>query len=654
VAAPGRKTNGKLSRSRRGRWQPSLPPPPLLLLGSLAVAAIAGGPSFGCAAEGHRTLAIPAGTAPTGDDGGVSAPGAIGVSIFSAPCNGQTSVDWSPVRRISRVEYDDTVRDLLGDTTHPATAFVSESPLADGVNFDANTYTSVGATDTIIPQQYLLAAEALAATAVGTATALQSVFNLNGVSSTCSTQNDACAQAFIDAFANSAFRGQFDGDEGTSLFQDVYTPIKTQFDFTTGIQAVITAVLTSPRFLYVLEFGQPGNGGTVVQLTPNELAARLALFLWRSAPDETLLNAAENNQLATSEDIGQQATRMLADPRAFSALDDFVAQWMEITNASTLTKDSQYATWNSNAFLASELAGETLATFHFTVESGGSLTDLLSSTSSYVNPDVAAYYAWNGDESSPPTLKNTSTDPTSSTDYTKQTIGTASNPRAGILTDAIVLAAQSHTSFPSPTLRGKLVREQVLCDPIQPPPAGLVIGPPPATVPAEQTVKQQYADHVVPGSVCSNCHTLMDPIGDGFGVYDATGVYQTTEIDGRPVSDGPFPPIDPSGQVATYQTISPTGALIKVDSSEYSTTFTGPTDLANQLSNATQVRECFALQQFRYSLSRVETMADACSLQQAYQTFSSSGYTLEQVLLAIVESDAFRYRSLVTPGSACP
>lgn len=638
-------------RPRSRRKYLSLPPPAILLLGSVAVAAIAGGPTFGCAGQGHSTPALGA----TGDDGGgttTSAPAAIGVGIFGATCSGKTTVDWSPVRRISRIEYDNTAHDLLGDTTkQAATNFVSESPLATGVNFDANTYVAVGAADTTVTGQYLTAAETLAATAVGDPTTLANVFSLNQVTSACSTQDDACAQAFINAFANSAFRGQFDSDEGTSLFQNVYTPIKTQFDFPTGIQAVITAVLTSPRFLYVLEFGQPSSGGsTVVPLTPTELAARLALFLWRSAPDVTLLTAAANNQLATTDDINTQAVRMLADPRALNALDDFAAQWMEITNGSTLTKDSQYTSWNAHSYLAGELTNETKATFHFTVKSNGSLTDLLSSPSSYVSPDVAAFYAGSA-------LPDTATgaDPTSSAagGYAMANVSTAANPRAGILTDAIVLAAQSHASYPSPTFRGKLVREQVLCDPIQPPPAGLVIGPPPAVVPADSTVKEQYADHTTPGSVCANCHNLMDPIGDGFGVYDATGTYQTTEADGRAADAGPFPAIDPSGQVNTYDTISPTGAVLQVDSSEFSTSFKGPVDLATQLASATQVRECFALQQFRYALSRIETADDACSLQSVYSAFSSSNFTIQQVLLAIVQSDGFRYRTVETPGSAC-
>src|SRR5580704_1534136 len=177
----------------------------------------------------------------------VTAPAAIGVSLFSDACDGGApAVDWSPVRRISRVEYDNMVRDLLGDTTKPATAFPPESPLTGGVNFQANTYEGVS---TLIVQDYAQAAETLAQTAVSTPATLAKILP-------CQTQDDACARQFIDSWANLAFRGQLDASVESSLFQ-LYSDASAQFDFTTGIQAVIMAVLESPRFLYVFEFGAP-------------------------------------------------------------------------------------------------------------------------------------------------------------------------------------------------------------------------------------------------------------------------------------------------------------------------------------------------------------------------------------------------------------
>ena len=239
-----------MSRIPRRIARAVVAPSALVLI--LGAAAYSGG---GCATTGHTTpdLGESPATADAGS-GGAVAPGPLNTSIISNTslcAAGTPAVDWSPLRRISRVEYDNMVRDLLGDTTQPATTFVPESPMAPGVNFDTNTYTSVS---TLILQQYQQAAETLAQAAV------DDTNRLNNDILPCQTQDDACAQQFIAAFANRAFRGQLDATESAGLFQ-VYSSVKAQFDFATGIQAVITAVLESPRFLYVLEFGHGTPNG---------------------------------------------------------------------------------------------------------------------------------------------------------------------------------------------------------------------------------------------------------------------------------------------------------------------------------------------------------------------------------------------------------
>ncbi|MCL2450553.1 MAG: DUF1592 domain-containing protein, partial [Polyangiaceae bacterium] len=495
---------------------------------AVPVPADVGADTSGSGGTSAGPAASTGGTGGTGTGGGGSdaaapsiTPGAAvgpGLLTSSALCTDPSTphVGQSPLRRISRTEYNNMVRDLLGDTTQPASQFVAESPMARGVNFEVNTYTLV--TSTLIPEQYLEAAEALADTAVSG----NSGSNLNNnllshvPGGKCGQQNDACAQAFIDYFANKAFRGQYDSTESAALLQ-IYSDAKAQFDFATGIQAVITTVLTSPRFLFVLEFGESTPTGNVVPLTQYEIAARLALFLWRSVPDDALMTAAANNQLSTPDQIQMQAERMLtatgSDQKtllAQGATRDFAEQWMELQSTDGVTKDTQY-TWPAQ--LASELKEETLQTVtnQILTENSGqgtTLTDLLTSGQSYINDDVAKLYGVQapgvGSGTNNP-YKKTSVNPSS----------LSSPVRAGILTNGSVLATQSHTSLSSPTLRGKLVREQVLCDPVPPPPAGGIGGkpipPPPATIPAGSTTRDQYVQHSTDPN-CSGCHEMMDPI----------------------------------------------------------------------------------------------------------------------------------------------
>jgi hypothetical protein len=563
-----------------------------------------------------------------GSTGALPAPAPMGVALFAAACNAASApaVDWSPMRRISRVEYDNMVRDLLDDNTHPARDFPPESPLASGVNFQDNTYQGVS---TLIVQDYAQAAETLAQNAVSSPTTLARILP-------CQTQDQACATQFIESWANLAFRGQLDATAEASLMQ-LYADTAAQFDFATGIQAVIMAVLESPRFLYVLEAGGPA--ASVVPLTPYELAARLALFLWRSVPDATLMQAAHDGQLATAAQVQAQATRMLADPKARDALDDFATQWMQLQATPALGKDTQYSFWNGDPKLGAEMADETRTNVEQTVLGGGTLTDLLTSPSSYINGDLARFYGNGRGNSSVSLGSGPSVTVNDGTISDTLFVKTAIPHRAGVLTNAGVLATQAHTSLPSSVLRGKLVREQVLCDAISPPPPG--IPAPASSVPdggTTRSVLEAHFDH----PPCSTCHQAMDPIGLGFGFFDATGAYQPDDANGATsVPNGGFPAIDATGEVKPQAP------------GELSASFDGAADLATQLAGAAQTQQCFALQTMRYALSRVETAADACSARAVLDAFSSSQLGLQSLLVAIAGSDAFRNRAAPAPGGAC-
>ena len=350
----------------------------------------------------------------------------------------------TPLRRLSRIEYNNMVRDLGLDPTgsQPANQFVSEQKIAG--NFNTNTYALISGT--LINRQYLEAAEQLAANAVTSA-------SIGKLVSCAAQANAACAQQFIGDFANRAFRGQLDSDESAALLK-LFNDVNAQFgDFTTGIQAIVTAVLTSPRFLFVLEFGQPGASGGRHSAEPDgardaAVAVPVALTS-RSDADR----CGQRRPAGTADQVAAQATRMLADAKAQDALRDFANQWLDIENMDAVTKDTQFRNWTP--VLAQELHNETLTTFSASVASDNTdYPSLLTSTSSYVNSDLAAFY-------------NTGVPGTAnSTSYTKMPVGTTSAPRMGLLTHASVLAIHAHTSLPSPTLRGRMVRQQILCDQI--------------------------------------------------------------------------------------------------------------------------------------------------------------------------------------------
>ncbi len=643
----------------------------LPLLATLGIAAVAGGPAAGCAQPGHQGTV--SGVESTSDGGGGSSgtaggtssgstaggadagavvsspagsfqPTPIGTELFGLSCNkGQTSVDWFPMRRISRAEYNNMVRDLLGDTSQPANGFPPESAMYQALNFQVNTYNGVSTT---IVQDYMQAAETLAENAVADTNRVNN-YVLAGIPSCGQAHDDTCASDFISTWVNRAYRGQLDSTETTGLTQ-IYAATKAQFDWTTGIQAVITTVLESPRFLYVLEFGGGSPSGSVVPLSQTEIAARLAFFLWRSVPDATLMADAAQGKLGTPAAILAEAQRMLTVKSpvtnalmAQDALVDFTNQWMQLTGVQA--KDAQYAAFNSSAGpLAEAMYEETrLDLSQLVLADNGSLTDLLTSPSSYLNSDLVTFYG-NG-----ATLGGGTGVTVSDPSLTNSTFfKTQLSMRPGILTKGGVLATQAHSTLPSLVLRGKLVRENVLCDRIPSPPPN-VPGAPTAP-PDGGTTRDLLLGHMQKGTGCPACHKLMDPIGVGFGNFDAVGRYQADDLNGFTNGPGAQTPIDSSGTI--YQAAA--GEMgAPIDST--AATFTSVTDLTTQLSQAAQVRQCFALNELRYALGRIEKPSDACSAQQIYSAFSSSNFNIQQLLLAITQSDAFRYRTVESAGSAC-
>jgi hypothetical protein len=630
----------------------------LPVVGALAMGTLAIVPGFACATPGHTGEVAASDGGGSGSSGGGSSGGGVdagmtvtttgpaqNTGLFAQTCTaGTTSVDWSPTRRISRVEYNNMVRDLLDDTTQPANTygFPPETGLADGVNLNANT--NAPPSNTAV-EDYLLAAEGVALSAVSDTNRMNNTI-LAGIASCSQNHDDTCATDFINSWVNRAYRGQMDASESADLFT-MYQTVKTQFDWTTGIQSIITAVLESPRFLYVLEFGAGNPTGTVIALSPYETAARLAFFLWRSVPDSTLMSAAAAGQLATPQDLKTQAARMLAvkdsngNLLAQSALNDFTTQWMQLTPIQA--KDPQFNMSfngpNANGALGAAMDDEVRTDVSQTVlVDNGSLTDLLTSTSTYANKALASFYNYMQPVSGTAGGETAAVSDSAlagDTTFTK----TQFPNRVGILTAGAVLATQSHSTLPSLVLRGKLVRENVLCDPIPPPPPGV---PSPASMPPDAgTTRDLLLEHQQKGTTCPTCHQYMDTIGVGFGNFDATGLYQSTDANGFM---GTFPPIDASGTIA---------ADTLTDTNGFSATFSNATDMVTKLAGATQVRQCFTLQELRYALSRIETPSDACSAEQIYGAFTSANQNVQALIFAIVQSDAFRYRSVQTALSEC-
>jgi hypothetical protein len=551
------------------RWLPAaLLSLPIACSGQVGPAA--GGPGEPPAAPGARP-GLPGAPAAPG-----AGPGMSGGPAVPAEC-ARANVGASPVRRLSHVEYNNAVADLLGDSSRPADAFPDDT--------QAGLVPAAQSVPPLLAEGYLDSAARLAERV-----------NIKGLVG-CDLSAPACAPAFIQRFARRAFRRPLRPDEGQRL-QQVYENARGKADGDTAARAVVAAVLVAPQFLYYFEAGEQDAGTPGVKtLAPFEVAARLGSLLWASLPDEALLDAAAAGRLSTREQVAQQAQRMLKEPRARVATNVFYERWFGLHELDNANKDPQLFPEFTRELRDSMRAETVRFVDHVVWEADGKLATLLSAPVSFVDARLAALYGVPAPGGQG--LERVSLDPAE---------------RAGIVTQASFLAGFSKMDETSPFKRGAWVRTRLLCQELAVPPNDV----PELPAPKEGVSNRERAEQHTKAPACNACHHLIDGLGFGFEQYDVIGRVRTMDR-GQPV--------DSSGEVT---------ATADIDGR-----FSGGAELARLLARSEQVRDCAPTLWLRYALARPEAAEDSCSLQQLKRSFAASGGNLKELLLALTQSDAF-------------
>lgn len=513
----------------------------------------------------------------------------------------------TPLRRMTRFEYNNTVRDLLGDTTRPADRLPPEEEVK-GFNNQAAALT----VSDLLAEQYMKVAEDVATRAT------TDVSKLVPGCDPATDGEDACATELIVTFGAKAFRRPLTADEQArflALF-DLALADPDMGTFAVGIELVLEAMLQSPYFLYRPEFGGANPLlADVVRLDDWEVASKLSYMLWNTMPDDELFAAAEAGELRTKTQIEAQARRMLKDDRARDAIWNFHQQWLGITHIDSLTKDTSVYPEFSEA--VTPLWQEELRQFteSVVVDGDGKLSTLLTAPYSYMNADLAALYG-----------EDVVGTPPAGAEFEKVSLDPSR--RAGLLTQGAVMATLAKGNRTSPVYRGKFVREQLLCEALPLPPANLVIVPP--DLDPNKTTREQF-EEIGANPDCSSCHSLMNPIGFGFEHYDAMGLWRDTQND---------KPIDATGEI--------------IGSDDVDGKFDGAVQLADQLVGSEEVAHCVASQWFRFSYNRTVTAEDQCNVDAINEAFAASDYDIRELLVALTQTDTFLYRHPVAPEGGQP
>ena len=545
-----------------------------------------GTPSVG--AGGNTAAAGSSGMA-----GSTSSGGAAGGDSTTALVCQPDSHPTSPLSLLTRVQYDATIADLLGDTSQPSQSFPPENQVQ---GFNNNTEVHIA--NPLLVEQFMDAAEGIAGRAVAA-----NLTTLAPCAGTSVAEQTACGASFVTTFGKRAFRRPLLADEAQA-YNTLFAGMAASRGYSVAVLLTIQAMLQSPQFLYRVDAARSATPETgAVILDPYQMASRLSYFLTGSMPDDALFAAADKSQLASADEIETQARRLLETAKAHAMVRDFNEQWLRLDQLSGLARNPPDATTDVKDIGADYK--ESLQQFLDHVYwDKGDLSSLFLAPDMYVNARLAGVFGVDAPKSGFASVS-------------------AAPGQVGLLTQPALMAMLAHSDQSGPVQRGVFVREQILCIPVPPPPPNFnPVAPDPDP---SLTTRERFKVHTA-SAACSACHDLIDGTGFGFENYDQLGRYRSQE-NGLPV--------DASGD------------MIATGETALDGTFNGAEELSQRIAVSPRAQNCLASNWFRYAMGRVETAADACSVLDVQKKFVTSGGQFKELLVALTLTDAFRYRPAV-------
>ncbi|MDX1982686.1 MAG: DUF1592 domain-containing protein [Bryobacteraceae bacterium] len=502
------------------------------------------------------------------------------------------------LRRLTHSQYNNTIRDLLGDNSRVADQF----PPEDFVGGFRNQYLAQN-TSPLLAEAYAAAAEKLAKKAFLGGDP-QGLIPCKGKS----YDDAACRDRFLREFGRRAFRRPLSPTELARYSKLFASEAAAARSLQAGAQVVIEVMLQSPNFLMRSE------NGLDPQLRPYETASKLSYFVWNTMPDEALLTAAAKGELSTAEGLDRQMRRMLQSERARESVDEFLAEWLRFDRLAGTVRDRRlYAQFTPELTLA--MTEETRRLVSELVWNKRNFMEFYSAAYTFVNSDLAKLYDV----------------PVPRAEYDKVMLADATH-RAGILGHASFLTMTSKPAETSPTARGLFVREQFLCQDVPQPPPGVNANLPPVTKDTPRTQRERLGIHLSNES-CASCHSLIDPIGFGLEKFDAIGRYREklhlTIFPNRENRNDPPKDVDLD--------LDTSGSVVGLKDSAFSS----PRELGKILAATPQCQQCVVKQLFRWMAGRHEKGADKVVIERSFADFERSGFQFQEMMIALAKWSTF-------------
>ncbi|MEX0618428.1 MAG: DUF1592 domain-containing protein [Pseudohongiellaceae bacterium] len=410
----------------------------------------------------------------------------------------------------------------------------------------------------------------------------------------------ACVTEILSRMARNAYRRAVTDDDLTLLLSFYDRGREQGGSFDAGVQLALEFMLSDPDFLIRTYHDPPqAEQGQPFRLSDSELASRLSFFLWSTAPDETLLELAEQGRLSDEEILTQQARRMLADPRGVTTLvEDFAAQWLNLRRLDEVQINTVVFP-EYDLSLMESFRHETELFIGGTLRSDTSILELLSADYTYLNERLARHYGIPGIYGSR---------------FRKAALPDTSQ-RGGLLANGALLTVTSYPGRTSPVLRGKWLLDNMLGTPPPPPPANVPILPDAEAGEVPTSIRERLTRHRE-DPVCASCHNVIDPLGFALENFDVIGAWRHYDEVGNPVDpDGTYP-----GDV----------------------TFGGFADLRDwMLERPDRFAHTLTEKLMAYALGRRVDYFDQPAIRQIVRDAAADNYTWSSLILGIVQSPPF-------------
>ena len=422
--------------------------------------------------------------------------------------------------------------------------------------------------------------------------------------------DDACAKQFFAKTGRMLLRHPLPPEQ-IQVTVDLANKAATTFnDFYRGMSVGLASLLVSPSFLYVIDTVENDKNG-IPQLNAYAKAARLSFLLWNSTPDDALLTAAEKGELNTKAGVKKQVERLVASPRLESGVRAFFGDMLGLDEFEAIEKDTIiYPTFSlAVAHDAKEQALRTISNLLLTER--GDYRDLFTTRKTYISGPLGRVYqvpvprpdgGWAPYEFP------------------------ADDPRSGIVTQIAFAAQYSHPGRSSPTIRGKAIREALLCQKVPDPPGNVDFSQFNASDGTNKTTREKLAEHRA-NPTCAGCHKITDPIGLALEKIDGVGQLRQTENNA---------PIDTSGDLdgVAYQ---------------------DAIGLGKALHDNPAVPTCVVSRMYAYATGRAPGASGDKDLVKYFgESFVGDGYRIPDLMKRIALSDAFLAVSAPKSKAATP